>query len=176
VLGYWQGVKEHPKGAAKSHAMLSSNMHGLPFMDEAHAGALSFNCCDLQVELQRADVTGIDFIAFRTSSRSTLSAALKLPSELRSAIRAELLPASGSSSSGSVTSTAGATVLAAVAVDGSGFFEMRGLKPGAYVLRLSCDPAAAGGRSCEVWERPVQVRLLPREHPDSTCQVRHSPA
>ncbi|KAF6256204.1 hypothetical protein COO60DRAFT_1702424 [Scenedesmus sp. NREL 46B-D3] len=111
-----------------------------------------------QVNLQRADVTGVDFIAFRTLSRPTLSAALQLPSELRSAIKAELMSAGSSSSrSSSTPSTAGATVLAAVAVDGSGFFEMRGLKPGAYVLRLSCIPAAAGGRSCEPWELPVQV-------------------
>jgi hypothetical protein len=92
-----------------------------------------------------------------------LSAALKLPSELCGAIKAELLPAS--SSSGSTPSAAGSTVLAAVAVDGSGFFEMRGLKPGAYVLRLSCDPAAAGGRSCEAWEKPVQVGLIQQAQP-----------
>jgi hypothetical protein len=110
-----------------------------------------------QVDLQHADVTGIDFIAFRTSSRSTLSAALQLPSELRGAIKAELLPAGSSSSSGAPTAE-GATVVASAAVDGSGFFEMRGLKPGAFVLRLSCNPAAAGGMSCEPWELPVQVR------------------
>jgi hypothetical protein len=138
-------------------------MHHLSLNQAAYAGLRRFICCNLQVELLRADATGIDFIAFRTSSRSTLSAALKLPSELRGAIKAELLPAS--SSSASTPSAAGSTVLAAVAVDGSGFFEMRGLKPGAYVLRLSCDPAAAGGRSCEAWEKPVQVSLIQQAQP-----------
>lgn len=114
-------------------------------------------CCAfhllLQVTMERSDVPGIDFVAFRTSSRSALSAALKLPIELRNAIKAELLPAT----SGSAAAPAGVSPVASTAVDGSGFFELRGLKPGLYVLKLSCDPAAAGGMSCEAWEMPVQV-------------------
>ena len=127
----------------------------------------------MQVDLQRADVTGINFVAFRTSTRSTLSAALKLPAELRGAIQAELLPAgssSSSSSSGGTPSAAVTTAVASAAVDGSGFFEMRGLKPGAFVLRLSCNPAAAGGRSCEPWELPVQVGCSS----SSSCSSRSS--
>lgn len=108
----------------------------------------------VQVDLKQQDVSGIDFIAARTSSRSALSAALRLPHHLRTAIKAELLPAAAGSSS---TAAAGVAAAASVAVDASGFFELRGLKPGAYVLKLSCDAAAAGGLSCEPWTMPVQV-------------------
>lgn len=105
----------------------------------------------------------MDFTAFRTSARSSLSAALppELPAPLRASVKAELLPASAS---GVVVPSS--NTVSVVAVDGSGFFELRGVKQGSYVLRLSCGPAAAstpggaaGGLSCEPLDKPVQVGL-----------------
>eukprot|EP00775_Hariotina_reticulata_P012385 gene12385-12519_t len=102
------------------------------------------------VDLGQQDERGVNFIAFRTSSRSELTGLLNLPAQLRSAVKAELLPA------GAASKAAGPAA-ASVAVDASGFFELRGLKPGQYVLRISCDTAATGGLACEVWDMPVQV-------------------
>lgn len=44
------------------------------------------------MELGQADVSGVNFIAFRTSSRSGLSGVVQVPPSLRGAVKAELLP------------------------------------------------------------------------------------
>ena len=110
----------------------------------------------LQVTLGEADVPDVDFTAFRNPPRSSITAALPsdLPVSLRVAVKAELLPAAASGGAVPGSNPAGATI-----VDGSGFFELRGVKQGSYVLRLSCGPiSAAGPPACGPWETPVQVR------------------
>lgn len=116
--------------------------------------ALLTLCC-VQVTLGSADVSGVDFTAFRTSARSSLTAALslELPAPLRASVKGELFPASAS---GVVVPSSNPS--AAAVFDGAGFLELRGIKQGSYVLKLSCGPAAAGGLPCEAWEMPVQVR------------------
>ncbi len=109
----------------------------------------------LQVTLGEADVPDVEFTAFRTDPRSVITAALPsdLPVSLRAAVKAELLPANAAGTVVSGLNPAGATI-----VDGSGFFELRGVKQGSYVLRLSCGPVAVGGPpACGPWEAPVQV-------------------
>lgn len=100
-----------------------------------------------------SDASGVDFTAFRTSARSSLTAAVppEVPAHLRASIKAELLPATASGSAVPSSSPVGTA-----AVDGSGFFELRGVKQGSYVLRLSC-AAPAAGLSCDPLTVPVQV-------------------
>jgi hypothetical protein len=100
-----------------------------------------------------ADQPGIDFTAFRTSPRSAVTAALSadLPATFRASVKAELVPATASGAA-----VAGSNPLAVVAFDGSGFMELRGVKQGSYVLKLSC-PTGTAGPTCEPWETVVQV-------------------
>lgn len=122
-------------------------------------------CC-VQVTLGSADVSGVDFTAFRTSARSSLTAALslELPAPFRASVKGELFPASASG-----VAVPGSNPSAAGVFDGAGFLELRGIKQGSYVLKLSCGPAAAGGLPCETWEKPVQVRR-DRGHVLGRCQ------
>lgn len=103
----------------------------------------------MQVTLGEADQVDVDFTAFRTSARSSVTASLppQIPASVRAAVKAELFPASAS---GVVS---GSTPVDTVAVDGSGFWELRGVKQGSYVLKLSC----AGILSCSALTVPVQV-------------------
>jgi hypothetical protein len=110
----------------------------------------------LQVTLGSSDVQAIDFTAFRTSARSSLTAVLapELSATFRASVKAELLPASAAG-----TAISGSNPAGAAGVDGSGFLELRGVKQGSYVLRLSCVAVGVAGPGCEPWEMPVQVRV-----------------
>lgn len=84
----------------------------------------------------------------------TAALSADLPATFRASVKAELVPATASGAA-----VAGSNPAAVVAFDGSGFMELRGVKQGHYVLKLSC-PAGTVGPTCEPWETPVQVGKL----------------
>jgi hypothetical protein len=108
------------------------------------------------VVLREAEAGAHDFTAFRASTISSLTAALQLPPGFTRVLTAQLLPASAASAKPGSTAAA-AAVLTSTRVDASGFFELRGLSAGAYVLRVLCEGAASGA-ACGPWDTPVEVR------------------
>jgi hypothetical protein len=112
------------------------------------------------VVLEEAEAAAHDFTAFRASTISSLTAALQLPPGFTRVLTAQLLPATAASAKPGSTAAA-AAVLTSTRVDASGFFELRGLSQGAYVLRVLCEGAASGA-ACGPWDTPVEVRPCTR--------------